>query len=61
MAAPFRPPRRQPAVLDRGDGTRSLLRLGAAHVVRMEPGLAEVQIPKWFFLYNHLHTVHAIA
>ena len=31
------------------------------HVVRMEPGLAEVQVPKWFFVYNHLHTVHAIA
>jgi hypothetical protein len=32
-----------------------------AHVVRMEPGLAEVTVPKWFFVYNHLHTVHAIA
>src|SRR5882757_8723145 len=31
------------------------------HVVRMEPGLAEVQVPKWFFVHNHLHTVHAIA
>ena len=31
------------------------------HVVRMEPGFAEVTVPKWFFLYNHLHTVHAIA
>ena len=31
------------------------------HVVRMEPGFAEVAVPKWFFLYNHLHTVHAIA
>ncbi|MGV0741180.1 hotdog fold domain-containing protein [Mycolicibacterium sp. XJ870] len=31
------------------------------HVVRMEPGLAEVKMPKWFFVYNHLHTVHAIA
>jgi acyl-coenzyme A thioesterase PaaI-like protein len=31
------------------------------HVVQMEPGLAEVQVPKWFFVYNHLHTVHAIA
>lgn len=31
------------------------------HVVRMEPGLAEVEVPKWFFVYNHLHTVHAIA
>ena len=30
-------------------------------VVRMEPGLAEVTVPKWFFVYNHLHTVHAIA
>jgi hypothetical protein len=31
------------------------------HVVRMEPGLAEVRIPKWFMVYNHLNTVHAIA
>jgi acyl-coenzyme A thioesterase PaaI-like protein len=31
------------------------------HVVRMESGFAEVEVPKWFFLYNHLHTVHAIA
>ena len=31
------------------------------HVVRMEPGLAEVTVPKWFFLHNHLGTVHAIA
>ena len=31
------------------------------HVVRMEPGLAEVRVPKWFFVHNHLHTVHAIA
>ena len=31
------------------------------HVVRMEPGLAEVTVPKWFFVYNHLQTVHAIA
>jgi acyl-coenzyme A thioesterase PaaI-like protein len=31
------------------------------HVVRMEPGLAEVRIPKWFMVYNHLGTVHAIA
>jgi acyl-coenzyme A thioesterase PaaI-like protein len=31
------------------------------HVVRMEPGLAEVSVPKWFLAYNHLHTVHAIA
>jgi acyl-coenzyme A thioesterase PaaI-like protein len=33
----------------------------APHVVRMEPGYAEVRVPKWFFVYNHLHTVHAIA
>src|SRR6202021_3237698 len=31
------------------------------HVVRMEPGLAEVRFPKWFFVYNPLHPVHAIA
>lgn len=33
----------------------------APHVVRIEPGLAEVAVPKWFFVHNHLHTVHAIA
>ena len=31
------------------------------HVRRMEPGLAEVDVPNWFFVHNHLHTVHAIA
>jgi acyl-coenzyme A thioesterase PaaI-like protein len=31
------------------------------HVVRMEPGLAEVDVPNWFFVHNHLRTVHAIA
>ncbi|OBF26157.1 hotdog fold domain-containing protein [Mycobacterium sp. ACS4331] len=28
---------------------------------RMEPGCAQVTIPKWFFVHNHLRTVHAIA
>ncbi|KRD16002.1 thioesterase [Mycobacterium sp. Root265] len=31
------------------------------HVVHMGPGSAEVLVPKWFYIYNHLHTVHAIA
>lgn len=31
------------------------------HVVRMEPGSAEVRIPKWVLVHNHLGTVHAIA
>lgn len=31
------------------------------HVVRMEPGFAEVTVPNWFFVHNHLRTVHAIA
>jgi acyl-coenzyme A thioesterase PaaI-like protein len=31
------------------------------HVRRMEPGYAEVSVPKWFYVYNHLGTVHAIA
>lgn len=31
------------------------------HVVHMEPGRAEVTVPKWFLIHNHLHTVHAIA
>jgi acyl-coenzyme A thioesterase PaaI-like protein len=31
------------------------------HVRRMEPGLAQVDVPKWFYVHNHLHTVHAIA
>ncbi|MBI3213881.1 MAG: DUF4442 domain-containing protein [Mycobacterium sp.] len=31
------------------------------HIEQMEPGLARVAVPKWFFVYNHLHTVHAIA
>ncbi len=31
------------------------------HVRRMEPGHAEVTVPKWFYVHNHLGTVHAIA
>jgi acyl-coenzyme A thioesterase PaaI-like protein len=31
------------------------------HVIRMEPGLAEVTIPNWPLVHNHLKTVHAIA
>ncbi len=31
------------------------------HVRRMEPGFAEVTIPNWGFVHNHLKTVHAIA
>lgn len=31
------------------------------HVVRMEPGYAEVSMVKWPLTYNHLRTVHAIA
>jgi acyl-coenzyme A thioesterase PaaI-like protein len=31
------------------------------HVRRMEPGFAEVDVPNWFFVHNHLSTVHAIA
>ncbi|KAA0118428.1 hotdog fold domain-containing protein [Mycolicibacterium sp. P9-22] len=31
------------------------------HVVHMAPGSAEVLVPKWFYIYNHLRTVHAIA
>lgn len=31
------------------------------HVHRMEPGYCEVTAPKWYFVYNHLHTFHAIA
>jgi len=27
------------------------------HVVLTEPGLAEVHMPKWFVVYNHLHTL----
>ena len=31
------------------------------HVRRMEPGFSEITVPKWFYVYNHLGTVHAIA
>lgn len=31
------------------------------HVRRMEPGFAEVSVPKWLHVHNHLGTVHAIA
>jgi acyl-coenzyme A thioesterase PaaI-like protein len=33
----------------------------APHVRRMEPGLAEVTVPNWFYVHNHLGSVHAIA
>src|SRR3954467_7986989 len=33
----------------------------ASRDVRVAPGLAEVTAPKWFFVYNHLDPVHAIA
>ncbi len=31
------------------------------HIERMEPGFAQVSVPNWFFVHNHLRTVHAIA
>ena len=31
------------------------------HIERMEPGFAQVSVPNWFFVRNHLRTVHAIA
>ncbi|CPZ60117.1 Pyridoxamine 5'-phosphate oxidase [Mycobacteroides abscessus] len=31
------------------------------HVHRMEPGYCEVTAPKWYFVYNHIKTFHAIA
>jgi acyl-coenzyme A thioesterase PaaI-like protein len=31
------------------------------HVRCMKPGYAEVDVPKWWFVHNHLSTVHAIA
>jgi hypothetical protein len=44
--------RRQPAVLDRGDGGVPYFASVLPHVVKMEPGLAEVQLPKWLFVYT---------
>lgn len=31
------------------------------YVKTMEPGYCEVTAPKWFGVYNHIHTFHAIA
>jgi hypothetical protein len=50
MAAPFRSSRRQPAVFGGSDGARSLLRFGAAARGADGAGLAEVRVPKWFFV-----------
>ncbi len=71
MAAPTTTSRMWKRLAGRPGGTRlfstaAMVRVPyfasiAPHVVRMEPGLAEVTVPKWFFVYNHLHTVHAIA
>lgn len=30
-------------------------------IVAMEPGYAEIRVPKWFLVLNHLRTVHAIV
>jgi acyl-coenzyme A thioesterase PaaI-like protein len=71
MAAPTTTYRMWKRLAERPGGTRlfsaaAMVRVPyfasiAPHVVRMEPGFAEVTVPKWFFVYNHLHTVHAIA
>jgi len=71
MAAPTTTYRMWKRLSDRPGGTRlfsaaAMVRVPyfasiVPHVVRMEPGFAEVTVPKWFFVYNHLHTVHAIA
>jgi acyl-coenzyme A thioesterase PaaI-like protein len=61
MATAFRPARWHSAVLRGRDGAGPYFASVLPHVVRMEPGLAEVRVPKWFMVYNHLHTVHAIA
>lgn len=31
------------------------------YVEQMQPGLCRVSAPKWFGVYNHIHTFHAIA
>jgi len=71
MAAPTTTYRIWKSIADRPGGTRlfsaaAMVRVPyfasiVPHVVRMEPGFAEITVPKWFFVYNHLHTVHAIA
>ena len=71
MAAPTTTYRMWNRIAERRGGTRlfsaaAMIRVPyfasiVPHVVRMEPGYAEVTVPKWFFVYNHLHTVHAIA
>src|SRR5215510_1744162 len=71
MAAPTTTYRIWKSLADRPGGTRlfsaaAMVRVPyfssiVPHVVRMEPGFAEVTVPKLFFVYNHLHTVHAIA
>jgi acyl-coenzyme A thioesterase PaaI-like protein len=71
MAAPTTTYRMWKRLAERPGGTRlfsaaAMVRVPyfasiAPHVVRMEPGFAEVTVPKWFLVYNHLHTVHAIA
>jgi acyl-coenzyme A thioesterase PaaI-like protein len=71
MAAPTTTYRMCKRLAERPGGTRlfsvaAMVRVPyfasiAPHVVLMEPGFAEVTVAKWFFVYNHLHTVHAIA
>ena len=71
MAAPTTTYRMWKRLAERPGGTRlfsaaAMVRVPyfasiVPRVVRMEPGFAEVTVPKWFLVYNHLHTVHAIA
>jgi len=50
MAAPIRSSRRHPAVFGGGNARVPYFASVLPHVVRMEPGLAEVRVPKWFFV-----------
>ena len=61
LAADRSPPGRQPVVLGGGDGRVPYFASVLPHIERMEPGFAQVSVPNWFFVHNHLRTVHAIA
>ncbi len=61
VETPLRAARRKPAVLGCRDGAGAVFRVDRAARGADGAGLRRGHGPKWFFVYNHLHTVHAIA
>jgi hypothetical protein len=61
VETPRRTSRRHPPVLDGRDGAGALFRIDRPARRPDGAGLRRGDGAEWFFVYNHLHTVHAIA